>query len=204
MLQKLPNSFFLLALTLVMTSMTCKVKQDQANQQAAPGQTQEKRVMPETLPPPTPEDLAKQEVSIQLMEELANHLAQQKDMSEYAALVSRMQGKNLFSNAANQGYRILALSNTALQKLPERERQMLTDATGAHLAYQMKFFIYHVCPEPHNPYVGYAYRTLSGQNLNFKKDSLEMPDMKRTVAFKKDAQVGSKLHVFRLSGPLFY
>ncbi|MBK9109166.1 MAG: hypothetical protein IPM92_12575 [Saprospiraceae bacterium] len=168
------------------------------------GRSSEKRVMPDTLPPPSPQDLAKQELSNQLMEELSNYLAQQKDMSEYAALVSRMQGKNLFANASNQGYRILALSNAALQKLPAREREMLTDASGVHAGYQMKFFIHHTCPEPNNAYSGYAYRALAGQNLNFTNDSVGMPDLKRKVAYQKEAQVGTKLQVYRLTGPLFY
>lgn len=195
---------FFVGMTLMLANMSCKIKKEQSSDAQTAGRSAEKRVMPDTLPPPSPQELAKQEVSSQLIGELAAYLAQQNDMSEYAALVSRLQGKNLFANAANQGYRILALSNTAMQKLPERERQMLTDATGANVGYQMKFFIHHTCPEPHNAYAGYAYRALAGQNLQFTQDSVAMPDLKRTVAYKKDGQIGSKLHVFRLAGPLFY
>lgn len=198
------NSIMLLTIILMMTSLTCKVKQDQTGVNGASGKTIEKRQMPEVLPPPSAEELAEKEVSYNLIEELANFLGQQKDFSEYAALVGRLKGKHLFSNAAHQGYRIFVLSNADLSKLPDHQHKLLTDDSGTNAGYQMKFFINHTCPEPNNPYPGYAYRTLSGQNLSFKTDSVSMPDLKSVAAYRKIGMAGSKLSIYQVTGPLFY
>ncbi|MBK8956122.1 MAG: hypothetical protein IPM34_11285 [Saprospiraceae bacterium] len=189
---------------LFLLPISCKMKKEQVQDAKTASKPAEKRVMPDTLPPPSQEDLEKQQASYNLIEELEAYLSSQKDLSKFAALVGRMKGKHLFANSGKQGYRILAITDAGFMKMPERVRLMLTDDSGMHLGYQMKFFIHHASPQPIKPFAGYAFTAMSGQSLRFSRDSVSMPDLKRTSAFKIAGMAGSKLHVFRLDEALFY
>lgn len=138
------------------------------------------------------------------MEELHRQLQDQKDMQQFALLVGRLKGKQLMANADRQGYRVFALTDAAMKQLPDRELAMLTSDRAEDLGYQMKFFIHHACPQPDPLYPGFAFRTLSGMDLRFSKDSVEMPHTRRKVRLGEARADAGKLHIVPVSGPLFY
>lgn len=162
------------------------------------------REMPKTLPPPDPEVVQRQQKATDLLDELHRQLLDQKDMQQFALLVGRLKGKQLMANAHRQGYRVFVLTDAAIQQLPERERAMLTSDRPEDLGYQMKFFIHHTCPQPDLLYPGYAFRTLSGMDLRFSKDSVEMPHTRHKVRMDAARADAGRLHIYPVSGPLFY
>ena len=187
----------------IFSASACK-KQNAQNPSTNNPEMTDQREMPKTLPAPSPEEIQQKEMTANVMQELAAFLNKQQDLSIFGSLVDRLVDKNILTNVQRQRYRLLAPTNSAMKSLPEREYAMLTDDSGTHLGYQMKFFIYHICPQPNNPHQGFAYRVLAGQDVRFQSDSVEMPGLKRKVAFKTTESQLSKVDVIKISGPLFY
>ncbi|MBP8726613.1 MAG: hypothetical protein KBF37_11600 [Saprospiraceae bacterium] len=194
----------LAVLILVLGACTPRGEGGKVADEAKPAGAPAPREMPKTLPLPDPEVVERQQKATDLLEELHRQLQDQKDMQQFALLVGRLKGKQLMANAHRQGYRVFALTDAAMQQLPPRERAMLTSDRPEDLGYQMKFFIHHACPQPDQPYPGFAFRTLSGMDLRFSKDSVEMPHTRHKVRVGDERTEAGKLHVFPVSGPLFY
>lgn len=193
----------LLLVSLVFIAGSCK-KQAENKLNEIPQEFTDKREMPKSLPEPGPEEIEQKQLTINLMQELAAQLSAQSDMTMMAELISRLQDKNLLSNIQKQRYRLLAPTNAAFKTLPERELGMLTDASGNNQGYQMKFFIHHMCPSPNNPYPGFAYHLLAGQEVKFTSDSLEVGSLKRKASFSSMGTIAAKVDVLKISHPLFY
>ncbi len=191
-----------ISLGLLFLAQACKPKPNESSLPAS--QMTDKKAMKDTLPPPSPEEALRKEKSIALLEELQTALEKRVDCKNFAALVSRLKGKDIFHHVENQGYRILIPTDLAYKKIPKREADLLKSEDPGLQGYQMSFFIHHVCPEPNNPYPGYAYRSLSGKDYVFQKDSLVIKDVPKEVGMKESGYSGSKLHLYLLSEALFY
>lgn len=158
---------------------------------------------PTTPAEKTEEDLKKEALSHDIMDQIYAYLQTQGNCNQFNHLIDQFRSRHLFVNAGYQTYQILAVTDRGFASIPDEKKQVLRDTSRYNQGYRLEFLLHHIMVLPKRRDARIPSKTLLGEEIYVLDDQKKIRLGSTDYKMRTQKMVSEGLEIIQIDSVLY-